>query len=54
LPLSQIALAVGFSDQSHLARHFRRLTGVPPSLARWRERELQICRNPENDISRIA
>lgn len=34
LPLSQIALAVGFADQSHLARHFRRLTGVPPSLAR--------------------
>jgi transcriptional regulator GlxA family with amidase domain len=54
LPLSQIALAVGFSDQSHLARHFRRLTGMPPSLARWRERELQVCRNPEKDISRIA
>ena len=34
LPLSQIALAAGFSDQSHLARHFRRLTGMPPSLAR--------------------
>jgi AraC-like DNA-binding protein len=34
LPLSQIALAAGFSDQSHLARHFRRLTGVPPSLVR--------------------
>jgi AraC-like DNA-binding protein/PAS domain-containing protein len=34
LPLSQIALAVGFSDQSHLARHFRRLTGMPPSQAR--------------------
>jgi len=34
LPLSQIALAVGFSDQSHLARHFRRLTGMPPSVAR--------------------
>jgi AraC-like DNA-binding protein len=34
LPLSQIALAVGFSDQSHLARHFRRVAGVPPSLAR--------------------
>jgi AraC-like DNA-binding protein len=34
LPLSQIALAVGFSDQSHLARHFRRLTGMPPSAAR--------------------
>jgi len=34
LPLSQIALAAGFSDQSHLARHFRRMTGVSPSLAR--------------------
>src|SRR5262249_60029181 len=34
LPLSQIALAAGFSDQSHLSRHFRRLTGMPPSLAR--------------------
>lgn len=38
LPLSEIALATGFSDQSHLARHFRRRTGMPPSLARWRER----------------
>jgi AraC-like DNA-binding protein len=38
LPLSQIALAVGFADQSHLARHFRRLTGMPPSLARGVER----------------
>ena len=38
LPLSQIALAVGFSDQSHLSRHFRRLTGMPPSLARRLER----------------
>jgi AraC-like DNA-binding protein len=34
LPLSQIALAAGFSDQSHLGRHFRRVTGMPPSLAR--------------------
>jgi transcriptional regulator of acetoin/glycerol metabolism/AraC-like DNA-binding protein len=34
LPLSQIAVAVGFSDQSHLARHFRRLTGMAPSMAR--------------------
>jgi len=38
LPLSEIALAAGFSDQSHLARHFRRLTGMPPSLARRLER----------------
>ncbi|SRR5579871_30700 len=33
-PLSEIALAAGFSDQSHLARHFRRQTGMPPSWAR--------------------
>jgi AraC-like DNA-binding protein len=38
LPLSEIALAVGFFDQSHLARHFRRLAGAPPSIARWKER----------------
>jgi AraC-like DNA-binding protein len=38
LPLSQIALAVGFSDHSHFARHFRRLTGATPSVARWQQR----------------
>lgn len=41
LPLSQVAQAVGFSDQSHLARHFRRLTGMPPSRARWKERGIE-------------
>lgn len=38
LPLSQIALAAGFSDYSHLARHFRRLTGMSPSALRWNKR----------------
>src|SRR5882762_1412449 len=38
LQISHIALAVGFSDQSHLNRHFRRLTGMSPSLARGLER----------------
>jgi transcriptional regulator GlxA family with amidase domain len=38
LPLSEIAIAVGFTDQSHLARHFRTITGVSPSLARHRFR----------------
>jgi AraC-like DNA-binding protein len=37
LPLSQIAVAAGFSDYSHLARHFRRLTGMSPSAARWNQ-----------------
>ncbi len=32
--LSEIALACGFSDQSHLTRQFRRATGVPPKA--WR------------------
>jgi len=28
--LAEIASAVGFSDQSHLTRHFKRITGVTP------------------------
>jgi len=36
LPLSEIAAITGFSDQSHLARHFRRRTGMSPRLARWK------------------
>jgi AraC-like DNA-binding protein len=38
LPLSEIALASGFSDQSHLARHFRQRVGVSPSMFRWSKR----------------
>ncbi len=38
LPLAEIAAATGFSDQSHLAKHFRRRTGMSPGLARWRDR----------------
>jgi AraC-like DNA-binding protein len=34
LPLSEIAIVAGFTDQSHLSRHFRTITGVSPSLAR--------------------
>jgi AraC family transcriptional regulator len=30
LSLAQVAAAVGFADQSHLARHFKRLVGVTP------------------------
>jgi len=36
-PLSEIALATGFSDQSHLARHFRRWAGASPRQVRWTE-----------------
>jgi AraC-like DNA-binding protein len=38
LPLSEIARAAGFSDQGHLARHFRRQVGVSPSRFRWSKR----------------
>jgi AraC family transcriptional regulator len=33
-PLSNIALAVGFSDQSHFSRTFKRLTGMTPAKYR--------------------
>ena len=38
LPLSDIAYAAGFSDQSHLARHFRHLLGTTPREFRWSQR----------------
>jgi len=34
MPLSEIALASGFSDQSHCARRFRQQTGITPSQYR--------------------
>jgi AraC-like DNA-binding protein len=34
LGLAEIALACGFSDQSHFTKAFRRITGMPPRLYR--------------------
>ncbi|BET11215.1 AraC family transcriptional regulator [Pandoraea sputorum] len=34
LPLRQVALEVGYCDQGHLSREFRRFFGVPPRTAR--------------------
>jgi transcriptional regulator of acetoin/glycerol metabolism len=45
-PLSEIALATGFSDQSHLARHFRRWTGMSPRQVRWTEGSPSLQRSP--------
>ncbi len=35
LSLSEIAYATGFSDQGHLARHFRHMVGTTPREFRW-------------------
>jgi transcriptional regulator GlxA family with amidase domain len=38
LSLAEIAYATGFSDQSHLARHFRHMLGTTPREFRWSQR----------------
>jgi transcriptional regulator of acetoin/glycerol metabolism len=38
LPLAEIAFAVGFFDQGHLARHFRHFLGTTPREFRWAQR----------------
>ncbi len=38
LSLAEIALATGFSDQSHFARHFRQMLGMTPGQFRWSQR----------------
>jgi transcriptional regulator GlxA family with amidase domain len=38
LSLSEVAYATGFSDQGHLARHFRHMLGTTPGAFRWSQR----------------
>jgi AraC-like DNA-binding protein len=38
LSLAEIAFAVGFFDQGHLARHFRHMFGTTPREFRWSQR----------------
>jgi AraC family transcriptional regulator len=44
-PLSQLALACGFSDQAHLCRQFRRTLGISPSA--WRRAMTARCAGPD-------
>jgi AraC-like DNA-binding protein len=34
IPVSETAIAVGMADQSHLTRHFKRITGITPGQYR--------------------
>lgn len=43
VPISKVAELTGFSDQSHLTRFFKRITGVPPGRYR---RSVERARRP--------
>ena len=43
LPIAQVAADTGFTDQSHLTRHFKRLVGVTP-----RQYALGCCKNVQD------
>jgi AraC family transcriptional regulator len=40
LPLTEIALTTGFSDQSHFSRRFHEIVGIPPGAFRGNEGHL--------------
>ncbi|MFJ5152477.1 AraC family transcriptional regulator [Streptomyces sp. NPDC088353] len=42
---SQAAVAVGFTDQSHLSRHFSRIVGVPPGAYQRERKNVQDSRS---------
>ncbi|UGY93973.1 AraC family transcriptional regulator [Streptomyces gobiensis] len=41
VPPAEAAVAVGFTDQPHLGRHFRRIVGVPPGAYQRARRNVQ-------------
>jgi AraC family transcriptional regulator len=46
MTLSEVALSLGFSDQSHFSRAFRKITGTTPTryAGRWRASPCQSSR----------
>jgi AraC family transcriptional regulator len=49
LPLSQVALECGLSDQAHLSRVFRRIVGINPNA--WR-RQFPVASAPDSSVGR--
>ena len=49
LPLSAIAARVGFRDEFHLSRVFRRVTGQPPSALRVKRSSTAPCGGTETE-----
>ncbi|MBY0091109.1 AraC family transcriptional regulator [Priestia aryabhattai] len=39
LPLSEIAYELGFTDQSHFSRYFKKITGMSP--LKWKQNFVQ-------------
>lgn len=52
VPLSEIALVVGFSDQAHFSNAFRRATGTTP--AQWRRSQRTRAAQDESPIEDTA
>ncbi|WP_328922538.1 AraC family transcriptional regulator [Streptomyces griseoaurantiacus] len=44
VPPAEAAVAVGFTDQPHLGRHFTRIVGVPPGAYRRERKNIQDSR----------
>jgi AraC family transcriptional regulator len=55
LKIAEIALACGFSDQSHFTKAFRRLAGMPPHQYRLRfSSKSFVDDSPQDSETRIA
>jgi AraC-like DNA-binding protein len=46
-PPAEAAVAVGFTDQAHLSRHFARAVGVPPGAYRRERGRKNVQDGPE-------
>jgi AraC family transcriptional regulator len=52
-PLAEIALAAGFSDQSHFSNSFKRQLGISPAIFRKSHAPRKTCANECSDRARL-